>query len=241
MGQTFYCIICAPIWRLCKRNRTTILLIAVLLLLLRYRDQLRLEREPPRITDSALDPVIVLPCQYPDFVIRENTQFFDTNDPTSRARVGPNVQVQNSVNFTVIYNFASPRPLVRKIVTRKPDTSEEEEEEDEEDDYDDNPSDYQEVLNHDNLTLATHASVDFVVSHLPKLLTAYPNHPISLAIYSPGEDFCSAAGLISWFWNCHPEVPKRVSFHLFFPANLANDVASKTASQGKTMIFKVSQ
>ena len=40
----------------------------------------------------------------------------DENDPTSRARVGPNPQLVDTANYTVIYNYVSPKPKVSKVI-----------------------------------------------------------------------------------------------------------------------------
>ena len=109
-------------------------------------------------------------------------------------------------------------------------------EESEDDDDDEEFSDeavIEEVEDDEHLTFATHSTHEYLLKNVQRLLRHWPtSQPISLAIFAPGQDFCTATALVSWLWNCQKNVSKQISFHLFFPADYANDVASKTASEG---------
>ena len=144
-------------------------------------------------------------CTYPSYVRarrRAGSVFYLSSavfegegvDPTAKARVGPNPQSGKGANYTVIYNYASP--------VKAPGDFEEEEEEEGSDEPADDPT---------RLTLATHATPDQLYPDILTLLGHWPGpHPLSVAVYAPGEDFCQAAALISYLWTCHDQVRKQV-------------------------------
>ena len=131
-------------------------------------------------------------------------------DPSYRARVGPTPQGHPEANYTVIYNFASPLP---------PGQPENEEGE-----------------SGELFALVTHVSPERLLSDLPPLLERWPRpHPVSVAVYAPGEDFCLASALVSWLWHCSDRdgrlsLAARVSFHVLFRGSDAADVALKNAA-----------
>ena len=84
-------------------------------------------------------------------------------------------------------------------------------------------------IDEDHLTLATHASpanLQQVILNLSNVVLvtsghiwsqvipllshwnaaadrgAAEGHPVSVAVYAPGEDFCVATAVISWLWTC---------------------------------------
>jgi hypothetical protein len=187
---------------------------------------------------------------------------FESDDPTARARVGPSPQLISSANFTVIYNFVSPKweegPEEPPAADADYNAT-----------YQDFDGEKQRKANfrhifthiesgHDYVpkmlrtirkslkrhltgslytagvvTLATHATPEFLFPNVPNLLSHWPApHPISVTVYAPGDDFCEASALISWLWTCDERVAKQVSFHVFFPSDLGADIASRTASDG---------
>jgi hypothetical protein len=100
------------------------------------------------------------------------------------------------------------------------------------------------VIDESHLTLATHATPASLYPALIELLNHWKStkksssssssslHPVSVSVYAPGDDFCTAAAIISWLWTCKKQIRNQVSFHVFFPSDFANDIASKTASDG---------
>ena len=65
------------------------------------------------------------------------------------------------------------------------------------------------AINEDHLTLATHAS-PANLHRVTELLTHWnaeegAGHPVSVAVYAPGEDFCAASAVnhpIARSWSC---------------------------------------
>lgn len=168
-------------------------------------------------------------CEYPEFVVTDNSLYENSNGidfeeieaAVEAARVGPNPQSSVEANYTVIYNFVSPSTKSEKSNNYEGD-----------DDDDDDDNDVIEETDEDHVTLVTHATAEFLYPNLVNLIQRWPEHPISVSVYSPGDDFCVTSAVVSWLWTCHKEIRRQVSFHVFFPANFVNDIASKTASDG---------
>ncbi|XP_059086555.1 beta-1,4-glucuronyltransferase 1-like [Tigriopus californicus] len=174
-------------------------------------------------------------CTYPRFIFTAQERFLaggalggqlgedDNDDPTARARVGPNPQLQAGANYSVIYNFASPQPNANSFRLVHYDGN---------DTYTDEPADIEELIDEDHITYVTHATPEFLSTNLIQLLDHWPSAPLSVSVFAPGQDFCAATALISWLWTCEPRVRRQVSFHIIFPSDLANDIAVKTATEG---------
>ncbi len=153
-------------------------------------------------------------CLYPSYVLRPrdiSPLLYDDEedleeDPTWRARVGSTPQRQHSSNYTVIYNFLSPSA-------------------------DDQP------IAGDAVTLVTHCTPDLILPHVVDLLRAWPSpHPLSVAVYSPGREFCLAWALLSWLWRCgDPDdslgLRRRLHFHVFFRDADTTAVSAETAAR----------
>lgn len=234
---------------LIQKKRLTLGLIVFSLILLFWNWKNSSELKPrvaSRTVQSATVPIASIfnkvptgGCTYPRFIFTAQERFLaggsfgqrlagedgdDNEDPTSRARVGPNPQLQSGANYSVIYNFASPQPNAdsfRVVNYDGNDTA-----------YTDEPADIEELIDEDHITYVTHATPEFLTSNLIQLLDHWPSAPLSVSVFAPGEDFCSATALISWLWTCEPRVRKQVSFHIIFPSDLANDIAVKTATEG---------
>ncbi len=200
-------------------------------------------------------------CAYPSFVLTgdraalikrlnlDDADYteFEQEDATARARVGPSPQKSPaSANYTVIYNFASPEPVKK---SRGGGDKEEDRAgyenlgDDEDDEGGESGEDAEDVapeIDESHLTYVTHSTPESLYPKLVGLLDHWntggsggdSTHPISVAVYAPGNDFCTASAVVSWLWTCNKQVRRQVSFHVFFPSGFANDIASKTAGDG---------
>eukprot|EP00095_Tigriopus_kingsejongensis_P011300 maker-scaffold14_size734282-snap-gene-3.18 protein:Tk11300 transcript:maker-scaffold14_size734282-snap-gene-3.18-mRNA-1 annotation:"n-acetyllactosaminide beta- -n-acetylglucosaminyltransferase-like" len=225
------------------QKKNLILFLAVVgsvLLLWNWKSTSSAPRVSPRYEDLPVRPVSSIfslvqthACTFPRFIFTAQErfaaggslehQFGGEDDPTARARVGPNPQLQVGANYTVIYNFASPQPSADSFRVVNYDTN---------DTYTDEPAEIEELIDEDHITYVTHATPEFLHPYLTDLLDHWPNSPLSVAVYAPGNDFCLVTALISWLWTCEKRVRQQVSFHIYFPSDFANDIAVKTASEG---------